>query len=372
MLRIPAPPSSFVAMSAASASPVNALESLPRTMKGNTATPGATLAVALSPPLAVDESDLATAGRLPTTASARTVAAIAPAPSRTLARREAVRCGAGVTGTRSGNGFASGSVSGSVTATPAAIAVTSATGSADRAGRRRSVESRDERILRRPHRWILTEPELGLSQRLVHARVTQRDGAVAGALEHLHQLEHDPRVERVERGQALEILRRGDMVATPVGHGGDRAKRLCVSAGEPAALLLHPAVELSLASKVEAIEQRTAVLRDRERRLARVERALEGAHVHLHVRFVQAQVVALRHDRPVAERAPGDVQRIGQAMPRALGVELGPEERDESIARDRRARRRAENRQERETASLGDLSGDRRRSNPITRGGPTA
>src|SRR5678815_2345576 len=46
-------------------------------------------------------------------------------------------------------------------------------------------------------------------------------------------------------------------------------------------------------------------------------------------------------------------------MPRALGVELGPEERDEPIASDCGAWRHAENRQERETASLGDLSGDR-------------
>ena len=102
------------------------------------------------------------------------------------------------------------------------------------------------------------------------------------------------------------------------------------------ALLLYPAVELSLASEVEAIEQRTAVLRDRERPLARVKRALEGAQVHVHTRFVQAQIVAHRHDRLVAEGAPGDVQRIGKAMPRALGVELGPEECDESIPSDRR------------------------------------
>jgi hypothetical protein len=95
MLRIPAPPSSFVAMSVASASPVNALESLLRTMKGNTATPGATLAVALSPPLAVDESDLAAAGRFLATASAKADAAIVPAPSSTRARREATRCGSG-------------------------------------------------------------------------------------------------------------------------------------------------------------------------------------------------------------------------------------------------------------------------------------
>ena len=77
------------------------------------------------------------------------------------------------------------------------------------------------------------------------------------------------------------------------------------------------------------------------------------------MRFIKAQVVAHRHDRPVAERAPGDVQRVGKAMPRALGVELGPEERDEPIASDRRVWRHAENRQERETASLRDLSGDR-------------
>jgi hypothetical protein len=110
---------------------------------------------------------------------------------------------------------------------------------------------------------------------------------------------------------------------------------------------------------MEAIEQRTAVARDRELRLACIERALERAHVNVHMRFVQAQVVALRDDRLLAERAPSDVQRIGQAMPRALGVELGPEERDEPIARDRSARRRAENRQEREPASLVDLPGDR-------------
>ena len=172
----------------------------------------------------------------------------------------------------------------------------------------------------------------------MHARVAQRIGAVAGAVEHLHQPDHYPRVERIEGGQAQEILRGGDRVTTLLGCGGDRAKRLRISAGEPAALLLHPAVELSLTAKVEAIEQGTAVLRHRERRLAGVERALEGAHVHLHVRFVQAQVIALRHDRAVAERAPGEVQRIGQAMPRALGVELGPEQRDEPIASDRRTR----------------------------------
>ena len=51
---------------------------------------------------------------------------------------------------------------------------------ARRVVRRRSVEQCHERIFRRPHRWILTEPELGLSQRLVHARVTQRSGAIAG------------------------------------------------------------------------------------------------------------------------------------------------------------------------------------------------
>src|SRR6476660_9359841 len=109
MLRIPAPPSNFVAMSAASASPVNALESLPRTRKGNTATPGATLAVALSPSLVVDEMDLATEGRLPTTADARMVAATAPAPTRTRARRDAVRFGVGVSGTATGNGSVFGS-----------------------------------------------------------------------------------------------------------------------------------------------------------------------------------------------------------------------------------------------------------------------
>src|SRR5690349_25113249 len=121
----------------------------------------------------------------------------------------------------------------------------------------------------------------------------QRNGAVAGALEHVHQLEYDARIERIERGQALEVVRRGGMVAPPVGHRGDRAKRLGVSPSEPAALLLHPAVELSLASEVEAIEQRPPVLRDRERRLARVERALEGTRVHRHMLLAKAQVVAI-------------------------------------------------------------------------------
>src|SRR5437763_1270990 len=155
------------------------------------------------------------------------------------------------------------------------------------------------------------------------------------------------------------MLPRNDMVAPPAGHGGDRAKRLGESAGEPTALLLDPAVELSLAAEVESIEQRTAVLRDRELRLARVERALERAHVHVHTRFVESQVVALRHDRFVAERAPRHVQRIGEAMPRAFGVEVGPEQRDEPVAGDGPAWRRAENRQERETASLRDLPGER-------------
>ena len=123
-----------------------------------------------------------------------------------------------------------------------------------RVGRRQSFESRNERTLRRTHGRIFTEPEFGLAHHLVDARVTQCNGAVPGALERLHQLEHDARIERVERGQTLEILRGGDMVTTLVGRGGDRAKCLGVSAGESAALLLRPAVELSFASKMEAVE----------------------------------------------------------------------------------------------------------------------
>ena len=40
-------------------------------------------------------------------------------------------------------------------------------------------------------------------------------------------------------------------------------------------------------------------------------RGLEGAHVHVHMRLIKAQVVAHGHDRPVAERAPDSTFALG-------------------------------------------------------------
>src|SRR5262245_58009969 len=102
---------------------------------------------------------------------------------------------------------------------------------------------------------------------------------------------------------------------------------------------------------MEAVEEGTGVDRLRLLQLALVEQALEGLHVARHPRGIEPEIVAGGDDRVLAERGPDHVQRVGQEGTGALDVRLGPEERDQLVARDQSASSHGEDGEEGESPS---------------------
>ena len=104
---------------------------------------------------------------------------------------------------------------------------------------------------------------------------------------------------------------------------------------------IKPSFELGCARDVETVQQVAAVQCKRGRKVIRVARFLEGHDITPDgIRGDPDLLVSPSHDDVVAERAAEEVQRAAQRTARMLGVELGPEHREQRISAMKTPRRR--------------------------------
>jgi hypothetical protein len=78
----------------------------------------------------------------------------------------------------------------------------------------------------------------------VNASVLQGGGDVPGAMQRLHQVRTDSRVQWIERRSAPPPLRFGWMVRTRRRARGERLQRIRVLPTQPVAFLVRPMLEL--------------------------------------------------------------------------------------------------------------------------------
>ena len=92
---------------------------------------------------------------------------------------------------------------------------------------------------------------------------------------------------------------------------------------------------------------------------ALVEQSLERRGIARDCIRVERELVTVRADHIVAQRAAEDIKVVGQLGARAVGGALRPQQRDDLVARDRAPACEAEDSEQRETAALSRTAGDR-------------
>jgi hypothetical protein len=106
--------------------------------------------------------------------------------------------------------------------------------------------------------------------------------------------------------------------------------------------------------------------------LAGRQRLLELAHVAADHAKVEAQVVACRVDRLLAQRLPQDVDGIGQQAASPLGIGFGPEEAGKAVAGHGAGACERQDGQQRQAAARVQLEVGERRGAMASRLGPEA
>jgi hypothetical protein len=126
------------------------------------------------------------------------------------------------------------------------------------------------------------------------------------------------------------------------------AKR-CASS---AALVVGPPVEVARPGHAEAVEERPGVVRGRRLEPPGPHVGVEGEHVAGGDVGVQPQLVHAEHEVVARQVAPQRVERLVEGAARRLGLGVGPEQREQLLARDPPIARPRDERDQRQAARL--------------------
>src|SRR5207237_1345677 len=103
--------------------------------------------------------------------------------------------------------------------------------------------------------------------------------------------------------------------------------------GEHASRIVDPALELAGVAEVHTVEKWPAIYRDRRSQVAGRECGAKSMNVAINDVAVDAQVAVGPDDRRVAELLPNSIYELVECVARATGVGLGPQHRQDAVAR---------------------------------------